>query len=160
MVCVGLLGCGQIIVTQVESLSSTNTSVRQSLRFFGLWRVIGIGLVLFVVFQSLTPAPLEVGRFEYHDKVGHFVSYFVLMSWFAQLYQRQRHLRLLLLFVAMGIIIEILQGQTSYRLFEFSDIFANGLGSFVAWALASTAYATLLLRAEKNLFVSASDRQL
>ena len=68
--------------------------------------------------------------------------------------QRRRHLRLLFLFIAMGVVIEILQGQTTYRLFEFGDITANILGVLFAWILASTAYATLLLRTEKNVLFS------
>lgn len=135
-------------------MDNSSTFARQSLSSFVFWWWLGFCLVLFVFYQSLIPAPVEVGQFEYSDKVGHFLIYFILMSWFIQLYQRRRHLRLLFLFIAMGVVIEILQGQTTYRLFEFGDITANTLGVLFAWVLASTAYATLLLRTEKNVLFS------
>ncbi len=135
-------------------MNNSSIFVRQPLSGFILWWWLGLFLVLFVVYQSLTPAPVEVGRFEYSDKVGHFLIYFVLMSWFVQLYQRRSHLLLLFLFIAMGVVIEILQGQTGYRLFEFGDITANTLGALSAWGLAATAYATLLLRTEKIVLFS------
>jgi len=110
-----------------------------------------MALVMLVFYLSLTPVSIEVEGFEYSDKVGHFFSYFILMSWFAQLYQRSRHLLLLVLFVAMGVLIELLQGQTSYRLFEYADIVANSLGAVFACLLARTAYARLLLRLEQQV---------
>lgn len=110
--------------------------------------MLGMGLVVFVFYQSLTPAPVELSHYQFSDKLGHFIAYFALMSWFAQLYKRRTHLILLLLFVLMGICIEVLQGQTAYRLFELADIAANSLGALCAWALAASGYATLLLRVE------------
>ncbi len=108
-------------------------------------------LVVLVFYLSLTPVPIEVKSLEYSDKVGHFCSYFILMSWFVQLYQRSRHLWLLVLFVVMGVLIELLQGQTTYRLFEYADIAANSFGAVFAWLLAKTAYASLLLRLEQKV---------
>ena len=108
-------------------------------------------LVVLVFYLSLMPVAIEVGRFEYSDKVGHFFSYFILMSWFVQLYQRSHYLWLLVLFVAMGVLIELLQGQTTYRLFEYADIAANSFGVIFAWLLAKTDYASLLLRLEQKV---------
>ena len=110
--------------------------------------MLGMGLVVFVFYQSLTPVPVELSHYQFSDKLGHFIAYFALMSWFVQLYKRRTHLILLLLFVLMGISIEVLQGQTVYRLFELADIVANSLGALCAWALAAGKYATLLLRVE------------
>jgi len=107
-------------------------------------------LVMSVFYLSLTPVSIDVENFEYSDKVGHFFSYFILMSWFSQLYQRSRHLLLLVLFVVMGVLIELLQGQTSYRLFESADIAANSFGAAFAWLLAKTTYSSLLLRLEQK----------
>lgn len=121
---------------------------KQPLRAFTLWWILGMGLVVFVFYQSLTPVPIELSDYQFSDKLGHFMAYFILMSWFAQLYKRGAHLILLLLFFAMGIGIEVLQGQTDYRLFELADVAANSLGALSAWVLAAGGYATLLLRAE------------
>lgn len=108
-------------------------------------------LIMLIFYLSLTPVSIEVEDFEYSDKVGHFFSYFILMSWFCQLYQRPHHLLLLGLFVMMGLLIELLQGQTSYRLFEYADIAANSFGAVFAWLLAKTAYSSLLLRLEQKV---------
>jgi len=107
-------------------------------------------LVVSVFYLSLTPVSIKVESFENSDKVGHFFSYFILMSWFSQLYLRSRHLLLLVVFVAMGVLIELLQGQTSYRLFEYADIAANSFGAVFAWLLARTAYSSRLLRLEQK----------
>ncbi len=108
-------------------------------------------LIMLVFYLSLTPVAIDVEGFDNSDKVGHFFSYFILMSWFVQLYQRSRHLLLLIMFVMMGVLIELLQGQTSYRLFEYADIAANGLGAVCAWLLAKTVYSSLLVELEKKL---------
>ena len=75
------------------------------------------------------------------------------MAWFAQLYMRRSHARFLVFFIFLGIVIEVLQGQTTYRLFEYADIAANVLGATVAWLLAgsSLGFAKLLQRLERAL---------
>jgi len=124
---------------------------RRQLAHFSLWWLCGVALVMLVFYLSLTPVPSDVISVEHSDKVGHFLSYFILMSWFVQLYQGSRHLLLLAMFIAMGLLIELLQGQTTYRLFEYADIAANSLGALFAWGLARTAYASLLLRLEQRV---------
>ena len=52
-----------------------------------LWLVAAVALV---VFLSLTSIPITVPEIEFGDKAGHFFAYFVLMSWFGQLYIRAR----------------------------------------------------------------------
>jgi len=142
-------GYGQQISQVVGLIPYFNDSRRQ-LSHFSWWWLCGIVLVVLVFYLSLVPVSSDVVRFKYSDKVGHFFSYFILMSWFVQLYQGSRHLLLLAVFIAMGVLIELLQGQTTYRLFEYADIAANSLGALFAWGLARTAYASLLLRLEQR----------
>ena len=126
---------------------------RQPLRWFCLWFVLGWLLVLWVVYQSLTPSPVQAPSVLYGDKLGHFSAYFLMMAWFAQLYARPRYLLLLIFFILLGVVIEILQSQTSYRLFEFADMIANSLGVVTAWFLAKQYFyfSKILYRCERVL---------
>ena len=110
-------------------------------------------LVMVVCYQSLSASPIASPAFAGGDKLGHFLVYFGLMSWFVQLYQRSAHLWLLLAFIGLGVVLEILQGQTAYRMFEYADMLANSGGALLAWALASGAYKDLMRRFESRWLV-------
>ncbi len=122
---------------------------RQPLRLFWLWLGIGCCLVLFVIYQSLTSSPLE-SELVTNDKIGHLLAYFFLMAWFVQLYHRRLHLVLLLGFIAMGVVIEILQGQTGHRYFEYIDMLANSSGALIAWLFGNSRLSNLLLQLEQH----------
>lgn len=134
-----------------ESLMVAVLSVRQPLRWFGLWSALGWMLVLWVVYESLTPNPIQTPDIEYGDKIGHFMAYFLMMGWFVQLYQRGWQRWLLLLFITLGVAIEFIQGQSPYRLFEYADMAANSLGASTAWLLAHGPFSAQLLRIEQRL---------
>ena len=127
---------------------------QQPLRRFALWRTVGLLFVVWVIYESLTPSPIETPGIEFGDKIGHFSAYFMMMMWFAQLYRRSRHLVLLVGFIAMGVALEFVQEQTGYRAFEYADMLANSLGASVAWLLAGGTFSSLLLRLEQRLFVT------
>src|SRR5258708_17000173 len=57
-----------------------------ALRVRRFWLLLGWMLVLFVVYLSLTPEPVQVPM-EEGDKFGHVFAYAALMSWFANLYE-------------------------------------------------------------------------
>ncbi|MFQ5716897.1 MAG: VanZ family protein [Nitrospinales bacterium] len=91
--------------------------------------------VVAAVYLSLTPSPPSVGL----TRSGfflHFSGYALLMGWFATLYRPRFHLQLGMRFVAMGVCLELLQGMTGFRTFEYSDLFANGVGVLLGWSLA------------------------
>lgn len=126
--------------------------LRRELRWFRLWWWIGAGLVLGVIYLSLTPHPPRTPGLWQGDKLGHFSAYFTLMFWFGQLYLRPLHGRWLLGFILLGIGLEFVQGQTSYRSFEYADMAANSLGALIAWAIvASPVTAGWLMRREAGL---------
>ncbi|HYD56685.1 MAG TPA: VanZ family protein [Burkholderiales bacterium] len=88
---------------------------------------------------SLTPSPPDAG-FDQADKVGHLLSYGVLMGWFGFLHARTPvRLAHALGFAAMGIALEIAQGQLGYRSYEVADMLANTLGVILGWAVAIVA---------------------
>ena len=89
-----------------------------------------------IVWLSLTPAPPRVD-FEHSDKLGHFGAYGLLMFWFCQLYDaRPTRIGYGLGFVAMGIGLEIVQGELGYRTYDVFDMIANSLGVLLGWAAA------------------------
>ena len=110
------------------------------LRFSGWWTFLGILLVAIVVYVSLAPlSPSRIFAFPESDKIMHFSAYAAMMLWFGQIYAK----RPASLFVASGLIIlgvllEILQGLSGYRTFEYLDITANTLGVILGLSIAQT----------------------
>ena len=89
-----------------------------------------------IVWLSLTPSPPAVD-IEHGDKLGHFVAYGWLMFWFSQFYVKARtRMAYALLFIAMGVGLEFLQGRFGYRTYEMFDMYANTLGVLLGWAAA------------------------
>lgn len=131
--------------------SSSIAPAQPRFRYRRLWLAIGWGLVLAVIWVSLTPKPPDVG-IRINDKLSHLAAYAVLMGWFCQLYwQRSARLRNGLLLVAMGIALEVLQGLGQHRMFEYADMLANTLGVVAGGVLARGPLARLLLRLEALL---------
>jgi len=123
------------------------------LRYFKLWVSIGYLMVLAVLYLSLAPAPPEISiEFEYIDKLEHFLAYFILMFWFAQLYKTSRvRLFYVFFFVVMGITLEILQGLGGIRFFEYSDMLANSFGVFIAYFITKSKLSDVLFFFENKL---------
>lgn len=96
----------------------------------GVWLGLGWGLIVAVVYLSLTPKPPSVDISQI-DKVGHLLAYATLMGWWSQL--DTRHCRLALLFVLMGLAMEIAQGLTDSRQGDVLDMAANSLGVGIGW---------------------------
>ena len=100
------------------------------------WRAIGVGLILLVIWLSLTPYPIEI-PVEQGDKFGHLAAYGTLMFWFAQFDTRPRtRLGYAVGFIALGIALEFAQGLTDYRVFEVADMVANATGVLLGWIIA------------------------
>ncbi|MDB5809275.1 MAG: VanZ family protein [Betaproteobacteria bacterium] len=113
-------------------------SVRIALAWRGWWLAAGWALILFVIYLSLTPEPVQLGV-EEGDKYGHAIAYATLMSWFANLYEsRSQRPQWAAGFVAMGVAIEFAQRWTCYRSFEIADMAAGTAGVAIGWAIASS----------------------
>lgn len=131
-------------------IKHTSHSARRPLQLFGLWLGIGWLLVAALIYASLTPAPPQIDV-EGGDKLGHILSYAVIMGWFVQLYARTMHLRFAAGFIALGISLEFIQGGTGYRSFEYLDMLANTAGVCVGWLAGRTVLAQTLFRVERHL---------
>ncbi len=95
-----------------------------------LWLALGWGLVLAVIYLSLTPKPPSPDISQI-DKVGHFLAYASLMGWWSQI--DTRHCRLALLFVLMGLAMEIAQSFSDSRVGDVFDMAANCVGVGLGW---------------------------
>jgi VanZ family protein len=111
----------------VSPMPVQSTTVRR------VWRAIGIGLVVLVIWLSLTPQPIEI-PVEHGGKLGHVAAYATLMFWFAQLDTRYRmHLAYAIGFVLLGVALEFAQRLTDYRTFEVADMGADAVGVLCGW---------------------------
>lgn len=89
-----------------------------------------------IVGLSLMPSPPDPG-FDYGDKLGHFLAYGGLMFWFGVLYRgAPARIGYALLWVGMGVALELAQGASGYRSLELADVAANALGVLAGAAAA------------------------
>lgn len=109
-----------------------------NLRFEFIWRLTAWLWVALVVWLSLTPAPLPQAQLVELD-AGHLVAYAWLMFWFAQVHLRRRaRIGIAIALVLMGVALELVQGQTSYRTLSYADMRDNSMGVVLGWWLALT----------------------
>jgi VanZ family protein len=81
-------------------------------------------LLLTVLVLSLLP--IDQPNFSPNDKVNHLLAYAVLL---VSGYLAHRHLGWVGLFVVLfGVLVEVLQGLTAYRMFSFADMVADSAG--------------------------------
>jgi VanZ family protein len=96
----------------------------------------GWGIAALIVWLSLTPSPPQID-IEQGDKLGHFAAYGTLMFWFCLLYaRRSTRIAYALLWIAMGIGLEFIQGQLGYRTYDVYDMYANTIGVLIGGAAA------------------------
>lgn len=103
-------------------------------------------------YLSLTSNPPDFNiKFQYIDKVGHFISYFILMGWFAQLYKTFSARTFYVLFlISLGVVLEILQGLGGVRFFEYFDMLANTLGVMFAWLITRQRFNNMFFELERK----------
>lgn len=104
------------------------------LRFPWVWALLGWTLVALVCVGSLLPGE-SVPSIGVSDKLLHSGTYFVLMIWFAGLYPRSKHVWIAFGLIALGAILDVLQGMTPSRQLDPLDIASNAAGVLAALAL-------------------------
>ena len=106
-------------------------------RFRRIWLLVGCGMVAAVVVLSLIPVEVDLG--EDSDKLAHFLAYGSLSLWFGMIFTgTSRQFGITVAIVALGVVLEFLQGLTGYRTFSIADMIANALGAALGWGLAQT----------------------
>jgi VanZ family protein len=97
----------------------------QELRLTKLWFFLAYMLLLVTGVISLMPAP-DIGG---SDKIAHFIVFLSLSAWFSLIVEHRKSLWLVLIgLIAYGLLLELLQGLTTYRTGDFRDALANSLG--------------------------------
>ena len=99
-----------------------------------LWYTLSVALIGVVWWLSLTPHPPTIDL-PYGDKWGHLAAYATQMLWFAAFIPRSYRWLPALSLCAMGALLEVLQGMTDYRTFEYADMAANAMGVLMGWFL-------------------------
>jgi VanZ family protein len=100
-----------------------------ALRHPRLWLVSGWILIVLAVIASLVPAHDLPTLGGISDKTEHIVGYAVLALWFAGIYPRTRYPAVGVGLLAMGIVIEGLQGAMHLgRQADLNDVYANTIG--------------------------------
>jgi VanZ family protein len=107
--------------------------------FKSIWLTIAWGLVLLVVYLSLTPHPPEPVSFDNADKLEHALAYAALSFWFCHIY-RSASSRLIVIaaLVGLGVVLEFVQGWTGYRTFDVMDMLADSAGVLLGRMLVLT----------------------
>ena len=121
------------------------------LKLRSFWLAVAYGLVVLVVYLSLTSNPVKTGlSFLYQDKFFHALAYFVLMGWFAQIYHSNARRNLVaLVLIAVGVSLEFLQSLSPVRYYEIADMLANSTGVALGYFLTLTNARNCLVRFEK-----------
>ena len=119
-----------------------------TLRLLMLWRAIGVGLIMFVMYQSLNRDPLQIDVMPGNGG-GHLLAYGTLMLWHSQwLVSAGRRAGLAGGFILMGLAMEVAQYFTGYRSFDVADIAANTAGVLTGWLCAPPRLPNFLQRIE------------
>ena len=117
------------------------------LRRIATWRVLGALAIVLTILLSLVPMPKPPVHIEHSDKLEHFLTYFLLAAWYAQLVAHRRALAWHAVGLALlGAAIEIAQGLTTWRQPDWWDLGANLLGVAAGSLVYATSLRNLLAR--------------
>ena len=124
----------------------------KELKYRRIWLILGWGMVFLVAVLSLIPSPQVLGPMLPSDIVIHLLAYSSLMLWFGCIYSTgRRYLVLGLGLILIGIVLEFLQGMTSYRSFEYKDMLVDVFGVLLGWLLSMTRISSLLIFVEQRI---------
>lgn len=123
-------------------------TIEIDLRLRKIWLSIGYALLSMTAVLSLIPGP-DIGG---GDKLVHFVTYALLSGWFSLIVKYSRTLWVVLFgLIAFGLLMEYLQGFTSYRRQDIDDAIANSAGVMVGIAIHFSPLRGMLVNFDKFL---------
>ena len=108
----------------------------KSLRYRYFWFFGGLCLVGVVLYTTLMPAS-TLPVLLVNDKTAHGIAFVALMTWFCGVFEMRFSPLVAIALVCLGVLIELLQQQLSYRSAELADSLADFAGIGVGWALAA-----------------------
>ncbi|MBF0219972.1 MAG: VanZ family protein [Gammaproteobacteria bacterium] len=125
------------------------TPAINQLRYPHLWWGVGILILTAIITVSLLNNPLILKMAE-SDKIGHILTYALLMGWFSQILNG--FLSKLLwgaLFILLGVILELLQQRIGMRISDIGDMVANAIGVVLGAVIFHFIGNRLLLKIER-----------
>ncbi|MCF6288641.1 MAG: VanZ family protein [Proteobacteria bacterium] len=109
--------------------------------------LLGWLLVLVIIVLSLITINVAIPKVESGDKIGHFIAYFSLMTWFTWLYRKPWVRNLYAIgFITLGGLLEILQSMTTYRMGDVEDFQVNTIGVIAGFVFAVVTAQTSLVK--------------
>jgi hypothetical protein len=127
---------------------------RRPLRYRALW--LGGGVTALGVILVMALLPMEtIADITYFDKLLHLLAFVFLTIWFLGVVEWRRAGWVMLVMLGYGVLIELVQSRTAYRMAEPYDVLADGIGIVIGWALAAAGlrhwcvYAESMLRADR-----------
>jgi VanZ family protein len=118
------------------------------LRFPRLWLTLGWVFVVLAVIACLVPGGVP-GTSRLNDKFMHVCGHLALALWFTGIYPRSRYAMIAFLLLALGIVIELLQGAMHMgRAAELRDVYADAVGIAAGIALSLALLGGWMLRFE------------
>lgn len=108
----------------------------QPLRYRGLWLGGGILALLVILGLALVPLP---GPPLVHDadKILHVLAFLFLTAWFLGVFVWRRACRVAAALLAYGLLIEVLQATTTFRMADPRDVLSDAIGIVAGWLLAA-----------------------
>jgi VanZ family protein len=117
-----------------------------------VWLCLGIVMISVIAAGSLVPLHHLPTQLSTGDKLQHFVAYSAIALWFGMIVvPRRAWYTLAIGSLALGTGIEILQGFTPYRTFDWYDMSANLLGVMTGIFLAFSPVGNVLTWLDKRL---------
>ncbi len=117
-----------------------------------MWLVFGLIYIGFIFYFSLRYEKPSKPVFEHFDKILHFNAYLCLMGYFALIYEKANHFKVMCSFIVMGICIEFLQMASGYRSFELLDMVANTSGLICGGIVSRTYFPNLIAKIDSFLY--------
>lgn len=116
--------------SQRKRTISRYNALMSPVRFFPLASSAVLVAIWILSFLPGYGIPNVPGGDKWHHALAYFVCMFCWGHWYTPPAQR---LKLAIIFILMGALIEVLQGLTDYRSFEWLDMLADAAGVTVAW---------------------------
>ena len=104
------------------------------LKYRKIWLGLGVLAIAALAILCLLPTS-NLPKVSISDKLVHFTAYFLLAGWFSGLVMPKNYIIFGIILLVFSYLIEVLQGLSKYRSFEWQDLLANGFGIVVALLL-------------------------
>jgi VanZ family protein len=105
------------------------------IKFSNLRKALFWACFLAINILALSPAPYLPGIFNWWDKAQHAIAFAVLAVLAVLAYPEASRLRIALLLIGQGVLIEVLQYYGGYRFGDWQDAVADGVGVLVGLAM-------------------------